>query len=290
MSFVFSTFWSGNTNLRQNVCLNSFIKNNHRFELYKYDTLYNLPKGVIIKDASEIIPREEYEEYKSKFPKNWGVFSDKFRYLLLLKKGGWWVDADIVCLRSLIDIRDDQSFMCFEDKEYINNACLKFKKGDEIMKYCVEYIEKWEKDNNYDYGKVWWGQFGPALLTEAIKKFNRIDEVYNSKFAYPCPYVDTLDLLNPSKCERLKMLSKDSYFCHLWNEILSREKIPKSFLGKRGSYWNDLVNLYSVGNFSSRLLKVKLKSGIDYLIYIFYSIPSLKFLKLKKLIKKKLIN
>ena len=86
------------------------------------------------------------------------------------------------------------------------------------------------------------------------------------------------------------MLSKDSYFFHLWNEILSREKIPKSFLGKRGSYWNNLVNLYSVGNYSSRRLKVKLKSLIDYLIYIFYSIPSLKFLRLKKAIKTKLKN
>ena len=35
--------------------------------------------------------------------------------------------------------------MCFQNEEFINNACLKFTKGDEIMKYCVDYIEKWKK-------------------------------------------------------------------------------------------------------------------------------------------------
>ena len=290
MSSVFSTFWSGPLNLREYVCFNSFIKNNHQFEVYTYDSLSNLPKGVIIRDASEIIPIDEYKKYKSKFSKRWAIFADKFRYLLLLKKGGWWVDADIVCLSPIINIKDDQSFMCFQHDEFINNACLKFTKGDEVMKYCVDYIEKWEKDNNYNYEKLWWGQIGPFLITEAIKKLNRIDEVFDSKFAYPCPYNETLDLINPSKSEKLRILSKDSYFCHLWNEILYREKIPKSFLGKKGSYWNDIVNLYSGGDYSSRRLKVKIKSAKDYLIYILYSIPSLKFLRLKKAIKKKITD
>ena len=180
--------------------------------------------------------------------------------------------------------------MCFQHDEFINNACLKFTKGDEVMKYCVDYIEKWEKDNNYNYEKLWWGQIGPFLITEAIKKLNRIDEVFDSKFAYPCPYNETLDLINPSKSEKLRILSKYSYFCHLWNEILYREKIPKSFLGKKGSYWNDIVNLYSGGDYSSRRLKVKIKSAKDYLFYILYSIPSLKFLRLKKAIKKKITD
>jgi len=290
LPFVFSTFWSGPLNLREYVCFNSFIKNNHKLEIYTYNSLPDLPKGVCTKDASEIISREEYENYKSKFPKRWDIFSDKFRYLLLYQKGGWWVDADIVCLSSFIDIRFDQSFMCFQHDGMINNACLKFTKGDEIMKYCVDYIKKWEKDNNYNYEKLWWGQFAPPLITEAIKKFNRIDEVFDSKFAFPLPYIQTLDLLNPSKYERLKMLSKDSYFCHLWNEILSREKIPKSFMGKRGSFWNELVNLYTGGNYSSKRIKFKIQSGKDYLSYLLFSIPSLKFLRLKKAIKKKLMN
>ena len=179
MPLVFSTFWSGPLNLREYVCFNSFIKNNHQLEVYTYDSLSNLPKGVIIKDASEIIPIDEYKKYKSKFSKRWAIFADKFRYLLLLKKGGWWVDADVVCLSPFINIRDDQSFMCFQHDEFINNACLKFTKGDEVMKYCVDYIEKWEKDNNYNYEKLWWGQIGPFLITEAIKKLNRIDEVFD---------------------------------------------------------------------------------------------------------------
>lgn len=270
MSFIFSTFWSGAISLREHVCFNSFIKNNHQLEVYSYNPLANLPEGVLDKDASEIITRNEYEKYKSKYPKRWDIFSDKFRYQLLLKKGGWWVDADIVCLRSSIDIEDDQSFMSFQEDGVINNACIKFTKGDEIMKYCVDYIKKWEENNNYNYEKLGWGAFAPSLITEAAQKVNRIDEAFDFKFAYPWSYKESLDLIKPSKSERLKKLSKDSYFCHLWNEMLSREKIPKSFLGGRGSYWNDITNLYSGGNYSSRRLKVKIKSKKDHLIYLLY--------------------
>ena len=66
MSFVFSTFWSGDISLREYVCLNSYIKNNHQLEIYSYTSIANLPESVREKDASEIITRNEYEKYKIK--------------------------------------------------------------------------------------------------------------------------------------------------------------------------------------------------------------------------------
>ena len=37
------------------------------------------------------------------------------------------------------------------------------------MNYCIEYIEKMGKDNNYNYEKLWWGYIRTFLITEAIK-------------------------------------------------------------------------------------------------------------------------
>ena len=59
--FAFPKFCSGAISLRENISLNSFIKNNHQLEIYNYTSLAFLPEGMIEKDASKIITRNEYE-------------------------------------------------------------------------------------------------------------------------------------------------------------------------------------------------------------------------------------
>ena len=80
MTSVFSTFWSGKITLREYVCINSFLANSHKYYIYSYEKLNGLPEGAELKNAEEIIPKEEYLLYKQKLPNRWDLFSDKFRY------------------------------------------------------------------------------------------------------------------------------------------------------------------------------------------------------------------
>ena len=289
-SHVFSTFWTGTISLREYVCINSFLEKCHKYYVYSYEKLEGLPKGVELKDASEIVPKEEYLIYKEKLPNRWDLFSDKFRYLLLYKKGGWWVDTDVICLKKEIDIKPEDTFMCFYDNKNINNACLKFPKGDEVMKYCVNYIKDWEIANNFEYKKLDWGMFAPPLITKAVKSLNRLDEVYLYQYAYPIEMKYSRDIFKKNKNKVILEKLKNSYFSHLWNEILSRERIPKNYLGRKGSFWYKECLSAIKKSPNLNLGTVKRKSSREFQQFIWVLLPKLYFLRTKKFIRKIFLN
>lgn len=90
------------------LTLHSFVHFGHEFHLWAYDDLskFDLPRGVVLRNAEEIIGREGVFA-KSQLDPETGVgrgsfgapFSDLFRYKLLQEQGGIWVDMDVTCLR-----------------------------------------------------------------------------------------------------------------------------------------------------------------------------------------------
>lgn len=91
------------------LTLHSFVAHGHEFHLWVYEPICTpLPDGVVLQDASLIIPRHEVFS-KQQTDKECGVgkdsyapFSDLFRYKLLYERGGYWVDMDVTCLRPFI--------------------------------------------------------------------------------------------------------------------------------------------------------------------------------------------
>ncbi|HEY6333085.1 MAG TPA: glycosyltransferase, partial [Blastocatellia bacterium] len=100
--------WIGSTLSRMELLtLKSFVHHGHRFHLWAYDQLVTpVPDGVVIEDASEILPREAIVA-RTEADGRTGVgagsfsapFSDVFRYKLLYEKGGYWSDMDVTCLK-----------------------------------------------------------------------------------------------------------------------------------------------------------------------------------------------
>src|SRR5260370_41624153 len=82
----------------EQLSIRSFLRNNHEYHLYVYDEMKNIPAGTVVKDAGEILPPSKIFQYKDQ--KTYAGFANFFRYKLLLERGGWWVDADVVCLKS----------------------------------------------------------------------------------------------------------------------------------------------------------------------------------------------
>src|SRR5262249_4520867 len=95
-----NALWIGQLSPVERLCLGSFAAQGHPVHLYAYDPIDNLPAGVTIQDATQILPREMI--FKNQLGKGKGslaAFSDLFRFKLMLDRGGWWVDADIFCLK-----------------------------------------------------------------------------------------------------------------------------------------------------------------------------------------------
>jgi hypothetical protein len=118
---VIQGLWVGNkiSNFHR-LCIESFIRNHHCFVLYTYETVANLPDGVVIRDAHKIIPRSLIYQFDGSY----AGFSDLFRNKLLLTNGGWYVDLDIYCMRPF-DVRSAIVF----SMDYYRQEAADAKKG-----------------------------------------------------------------------------------------------------------------------------------------------------------------
>ena len=114
---VVKSLWIGDSlgDLEIN-CIKSHLRVGHIFILYVYNHVDQVPHGTIIKDANEILnqdnlPNEEHGLYP---------LADLFRFFLMYKKGGIWVDMDMFATRH---------WSLLEDKEYVFSSERTIQKG-----------------------------------------------------------------------------------------------------------------------------------------------------------------
>src|SRR5277367_3549628 len=98
MSEWIQSLWIGRKlSAMERLSIASFLTSGHEYHLYVYEEVENAPDGTVLEAANEILPESRIFQY-SKYP-SYAGFSNFFRYKLLLEKGGWWVDTDVVCLQ-----------------------------------------------------------------------------------------------------------------------------------------------------------------------------------------------
>jgi glycosyltransferase involved in cell wall biosynthesis len=130
----------------------SFLRQGHEFHLWLYDDLQtSLPKNVILENAEEILPRARIFRRREPDPEtgvgrdSLGLFSDLFRYKLLLEKGGWWVDMDVTCLRPF-DFRTDYVFR--PHRVGVVGNIIKCPPRSKLMKMTYEQVEREVNENS----------------------------------------------------------------------------------------------------------------------------------------------
>ena len=98
---IFQSLWIGNSlSMMERLSIESFLHFGYEYHLYCYEEVNNVPQGATVCDAREILPAKEVFYYKHGFGKGSpACFSDMFSYKMLLEKGNWWVDTDVVCVR-----------------------------------------------------------------------------------------------------------------------------------------------------------------------------------------------
>ena len=99
-----SCFWIGDPlGLLELTCLRSWIRY-HPVILYSYQVL-DIPadlSGVQLREASEILSQEYFFEYNHRSPAyKFLPFADLFRFTMLHKKGGIWLDLDLTLQRPI---------------------------------------------------------------------------------------------------------------------------------------------------------------------------------------------
>jgi hypothetical protein len=207
---VFQSLWLGaRLSMMERLSIESFLKAGAEYHLYSYDRIENVPRGAVVREAREILPADEIFVYRHGFGKGSpACFSDMFRYKLLLEKGGWWVDTDVVCLRPFGFASD-----CVvgnhrvNDEERVNGAVIRMPAGSPVARYCYEACCR------VDRKRTRWGEIGPQLLQQALQTLGMSDCILPTAVFYP------IDYWRIEQFFENRELPAESVAVHLWHAI-----------------------------------------------------------------------
>lgn len=246
---IIQSLWIGKRlSIMEQLCVSSFLKNGHPFHLYIYDDVKNVPRGTVIKDASKILSPEKIFKYRDR--DTYAGFSNLFRYKLLLEKGNFWVDTDMVCIKpfkskSLYTFargKREKLFGTLNETLPVESCVIKAPAGSKIINYC------YEASKNRHPEELEFAETGPFLLAAAIKKFNF--EKYLSRENTFCPiYYKQWDrVLSGSPLitliEQAKMILFRSRAVHLWNEMWRVNGVNKNASFPKRSIYEQLKRRY----------------------------------------------
>jgi hypothetical protein len=134
------------------LTLKSFIDHGHTPVLWAYNKqCENIPEGVVIEDAGQILPPSKIFSYKNNGDcrqGSYGGFSDIFRYYLLYEVGGWYCDMDVVCLKNFEEISSAPYVLRPHKTTPIVANIIKTPKACEFIKKCIDNTESQVDENN----------------------------------------------------------------------------------------------------------------------------------------------
>jgi hypothetical protein len=146
-------------------------------------------------------------------------YSNLFRYTLLQRLGGWWVDTDVCCLRPFPTDRDEL-YLREETQsgELLVASCIfRAPSASCVLAHCLDTFAR------TDVSKVVHGETGPLLLTDAILKCDGADAIRPGAQFLPVPWWDWQRLLSDEQ------LAVDRCFAvHFWNTMLTSAGVNKN--------------------------------------------------------------
>lgn len=218
----------------EQLSIASFLQNGHEYHLYVYDEVKNVPAGTVIKDANEILPAARIFQYKHQA--SYAGFANFFRYKLLLERGGWWIDTDVICLKPF-DFVNEYVFSTEldQEREVISSGIIKAPAGSEVMAYA------WGVCEQKDPQQLMWGETGPRLMTEAVKSFALEKYAKPPKVFSPLRFNEWRKVLEPD------VIDGDSYAIHLWNEMWRAAGQDKNATYDQNCLYERLKTRYTKG-------------------------------------------
>jgi hypothetical protein len=241
---VFRSFWFGEAlSPVEHLCVKSFLARGHRFVLYAYDEVANVPDGCELRDAADVVPRERLFLYgNGRHAGSPAGFSNIFRYTLLDRDGGWWVDTDTLCLRD--DVSEPEYVFAKQGRRLFNSAILRAPAGSLLIRTTLERAERAVANGGAE--AIAFGEIGPQLLTAVVRELGLRDHAARRRDLYPIPYWRALAVLDPERRQKVEERVADSTFLHLWTETFRVRGVPKSEPPPAGSFLDAMYRRYDV--------------------------------------------
>jgi len=215
----------------EHICLASALAVGHQFTLYSYTpgALRNVPKGVKLRDAREVMPEEKLVRYSDSGAIQLGA--NFFRYALLAKGVGYWVDMDFEFLRPLEF--DEPYVLGWEYENWINNALLRAPSDSKLVRDLCEIPRTnrrppwfgprrtlyyyWDRLTKGDIRvqDLPWGTFSSGMVTYVAKKHGVARQAQKPWIFYPVRWKDAAALMGPAEGID-EMIKPETRAVHMW--------------------------------------------------------------------------
>lgn len=239
-SMLFTSLWVGDELPPMScLCIKSFLDYGHDFQLFCYKKYENIPIGVKLRDARDILPEEAI--FRDMSHNSFAPFADWFRMKFLSEEGGFWVDMDVVCLKR--EIPTSEIWVCKQSDSEVAVGAMRFpihhpvptalanlandpaspapwdtpaeERDKEILRRRVPDIRERRR-------QVSWGFCGPQGLTRALKHFGLYEQAAPPSQMYPVSWGNWQALYNGEV--QLSSPAMEKAWCiHLWGEMLRYE-------------------------------------------------------------------
>ncbi|WP_406870546.1 hypothetical protein ABEB22_13335 [Thioclava sp. 'Guangxiensis'] len=217
------------------LCLKSFVDAGQHITLYSYEPIPNVPEGVAIADANEILSSEQFLRHgRTNSP---ALHSDRFRYHLLAKNDHMiWADTDAYCVKPFTS--PTGHFFAWESKEGVNGGVLGLPQDSEALGRLIEFtndeyaiptwygddytrelLEARERGEPVHAGDQPWGVWGPHGLTHFLKETGEIKYALPQAALYPIDYKYRAKMTQPGY-DWQKHVTDETYSIHFYGRRL----------------------------------------------------------------------
>ncbi|MFN6252263.1 MAG: glycosyltransferase [Alphaproteobacteria bacterium] len=216
-------FWAyGEFSRLERICVASFIKGGFDLKIWTYGEFENPILGAEIRDARQLVPEDQIFRNRSG---SYASFSDLFRYTILTKIGGLYVDTDVYALKHADELPKEK-FLVTErlpkgGLQANNNVIFEpeVSRGS-LVDLALAVAERFPRKD------ITWGELGPTLLTALARAYRMHGyRVYEPEFAnafdpWECPQALTAPI-PPEVPEK-------AFFLHFYSDMWRRRNIEKN--------------------------------------------------------------
>ncbi len=245
----------GNLSYMEQLCAASFRDAGHHVKMYTYGDVGNIPDGIEIADANEIMPLGNVIAHKrtgSPAPQ-----ADKWRYNMLAKcENTIWADTDAYCVKPFTSTNGH--FHGWESARHINNGVVGLPSDSETLAGLIDFTsdeyaipdwfdealkdemrEKKEAGNPVHVGEQSWGVWGPQALTHFLHKTGEQKYAMPIEALFPVSFKKRRLMLKPD-LDLSEYITDNTLSIHFWGRrmrmrIIEREggePDPQSLIGK----------------------------------------------------------
>lgn len=237
-------FWHGpKLGAVHSACIRSFVRHGHRAVLHCYAPPEDLPDGVALFDARQIMPLTDL--ISDVQTGSVALGADRYRYRMIRAGHGTYADCDMFLLRALppddilIGLQNslDKPHSC-------NNALLRYPPDSllahELVKATMDEhaTMPWRRRRRQMLNSVLrplglapsvrdapWGEWGPALVSYWVKELGLVSVCKPIDVFYPVHYFAT-DLLFDPGLKLDDLITPRSVAVHLCHKMLGGTAVP----------------------------------------------------------------